>query len=124
MTTLTEVRSDLTQAVSDALGTVPVFGFWPSNVSAPCAVVELGAGKQNKRGRWAATWRVTVIGPAGDNRAAAEWVEAMVLAVCAAVSERFTAACGWERPVATQYAGATYYAGTVTVALDLEPDLT
>lgn len=124
MTTLTGVRLDLTQTVASVLGGIPVFAYWPNNVSAPCAVVELGAGTQNKRGRWASTWRITLVGPAGDNQAAAEWVEAMIIQVAGAVSEQFTAPVSWERPVATQYAGSTYYAGTALVTLDLEPDPT
>lgn len=119
MTTLADVRSALVTAVAEAAQPAPVFAYWPANVSAPCAVVELGRGVQHKHNHWETDWHITVIGPAGDNQSAALWVEKTALAAAAAVSDQFTSQVDWSRPAATPYAGGTYYTAELTVTADV-----
>lgn len=122
MTTLKEQRNTLTVAVAGALGSAPTFTYWPANVTAPCAVVEMGRGTHRKARHWETQWHVTVVGPAGDNQAAAEWVEKMTLDVAATVSATLTARCEWARPAALPFAGGTYLTAELTVSTDIEPD--
>jgi len=122
--TLAELRAAIAQVVGGSLGGMPTFPAWPANISAPCAIIELGAGTQHKRLHWETDWHITLVGPAGDNLAAAEWVQAMTLVCARDLSEQFTTKVAWSRPDTTVVIGTThtYYAAQLTMTLNIEPD--
>lgn len=120
MTALATVRQQIVDAVTPALAGVPVFPYWPPNVAAPCAVVALGAGRQDMAHRWVTNWTVTLVGTSADNTAAQQWVETTVVAAAAALSAAFNAPASWDPPGRINYAGQDYYVGILTLPLDLE----
>jgi hypothetical protein len=124
MNSLTDLRNAIAQVVSGSMGALPTFPAWPANISAPCAIIELGAGTQHKRLHWIADWHVTLVGPVGDNTAAADWVQGMTIVCARDLSEHFTTKVAWSRPDTTLKVGTThtYYVAQLTFALNIEPD--
>ena len=121
MNDLGSIRARLVTTVAGALGNIPVYFAWPTNVSAPCAVVLMGAGAQRKQNHWETQWHVTVLGPSGDNEASTTAVEDMTSRLAAAISEGFTARVTWSRPVSHVAVGSPYFSAELTVSLDMEP---
>jgi hypothetical protein len=124
VTSLAQLRAELVTVVAHAVSPTPCYAAWPANVSAPCAVIEMGSASQRKRMHWETDWHITLVGPTGDNLAAAEWVQAMTLECARDLSEHFTTQVDWSRPDTTVVVGTThtYYVSTLTLTLDIEPD--
>lgn len=121
MSTITQARQAIIDAVETALPGVPVYGVPPGNVAAPCVFIGLGrATDQPTLVRWDADMVVTLVGPAGDNEAAVEWLETAILDAAAMLSTQTSSKILWDAPGQATIAGTTYLVAKLTVPIDLE----
>jgi hypothetical protein len=108
--------------VADAVGPmIPVYPAAPANITPPCVLVRTGrAVTQARAGHWDIETLVTVVGPPGDNAAAADTMDELLFTVAIALSEGLSVPALWDQPAGQQFAGGTFLASTITVNTRVE----
>lgn len=117
---LTDARLDLASTVSSLLIDTPVFASPPTKLSAPCAIVSMRSGDQTGSSLWNQRFRLTLVGPAGDNESAILKIEEMIVALASTLSAVYSQPIGWSAPGTLSNAGQSY----IAVNADLELNLT
>jgi hypothetical protein len=119
---LTQARQTVADLVQTAVGPdLPVFAVWPTNVTAPCLVVSLGAATgQPRRRAWETDMHVMAVVAAGDNTAATDTLDILTLTIADALSESLVGPALWARPVQGTYGGNNYLTQELTVTFDIE----
>ena len=119
--TLGEARARAQSALEGALPGVPVWPAPPTNVSAPCAILGLGAASaQPTYTRWDAQLWAVLVAPGGDNEAAVMWLEVALLDSARALAAEFISPIVWDEPGTLILGGVSYLTARLRIPIDLE----
>lgn len=120
--TITDARLDLVSVVSSALTEIPVYASPPTKLSAPCVIVSLRSAEQMGSFLWNQRFRLTIVGPAGDNESAILSIEEMMIVLAPVLSPAFSQPIGWSTPGTLSNAGQSFIAVNSDIEITLTPN--
>lgn len=120
--TITDARHDLVEVISTVLTDIPVFASPPTKLSAPCVIVSTRSADQTGSSLWNQRFRLTIVGPSGDNESAILQIEKMMIALAPVLSPAYSQPIGWSTPGTLSNAGQSYIAINADLELNLTPN--
>ena len=119
MNPITDGRKEIAEYINTLAPDIPIFSYPPSNVSAPCIVITFRESTQKTSGLWHQIFRVSVIGPAGDNDAAITSLEEMIWLIASSVSHHYSTKVEWRVPNTLTANGQVYLMTSFDMAYDI-----
>lgn len=113
-------RWEIASFIQQLIPEIPVYPAPPTNISAPCIVVSFRNANQWGSNLWNQYFRITFIGPAGDNESAIYALEDMLWKVAYEIAKQYSRKVEWSAPTTVTSSEQTYLSTSFDILVDLE----